>query len=852
MSTLSPDTAARHVRFLTLRHAAGSSIPRDSGLWPLKRLEERIRRKEDIDVDFRTARPPTSTLLADGRLKRFRAGNRTLYTSGEVATMNLRELRDRAEDHIDPDYSPCRGRRTTTDGDRRVEVINERHHRRIVRTCRKIGRHLGGTDDEAAVERALERIDLGHEFFVWDPDGGVGAQGDWCAAVKLTRTAVASQVSQHVGNIRRLLDLGATHGYIPRSERHTDDFRPIPPRMADLYNRWRNTLSGEIDQLRKGLLGLFEACTAQGMEPDRMEADDWKGLIDHLEASWKTTETSSRTRSVIRKTYRALRRHSLLTGPDWDPQARRMERARALFSKTTIRAVADLHGREGARRGIEMALQGEAQDWPGFEDCQGLLPGPYGLRRMVLHYTAKGRERRQLGLYARGKYPRHRVRPASPRRPRAWRKATIREALAQISQVTGWIARHRDVDWNEPENDLRVLLQRDHLEAYYDARDRDPEISAGTLERQFTHLARIASPYLEKVALEAGDEALADRLLSISRLISAPRNGVAVPESDDGRSWIEELRDHESEAGLTGLERQRRKAELVERVWTNGKRAAEFAHIQHWRVLEAYLARLEERFGPITRQIEALQASRDRVEGENGQAYEELGHTWAERTRDAMLWADQVVVPLRPHTITLLAVEDRKHDEGCRHVTGKVPGWKFKAGIRGGVFDPIYTREKCSDNSYARDLYRLYVMAGGVRERLLTRPDGSVWTAAPVRDDPDHPFYVHSVRRTDDPQITVVTQPRIFARVAERALEYDPDALNGVTYEQLAAPDGLLAAHQFRHALGTILVAHDNVVAAATYLQHSSWDMLRDVYAAVSASHFDVPSTLADIRRKYG
>lgn len=428
------------------------------------------------------------------------------------------------------------------------------------------------------------------------------------------------------------------------------------------------------------------------------------------------------------------------------------------------------------------------------------------------------------------------------------------EAMESLAEVAGWISQHRDVDWGAEGNDLRVLLQRDHLEAYYNARDRDDSISPQTLERYFSHVARLASPFLEKVALEDGDVELADRLLSISRLLSAPRTGVEVPGSDDGRSWIEELRDQQQEAELSTVERLRRKAETVERVWTDGRRVAEFAHLQHWRILEAYLARLEERYGSLSQQVEATSQGRDRVEDEEGVTYRKLGHTWAERVRDAILWADQVVVPLRPKTIERLASEDRKNDDRYKEIHGEVPEWKFKTAIRGGVFDPIYRNGGVSDDAYPRLLYQLYVMPGGVREQLLTRADGSRWRADPDEtepDEPDEPFYVHSVHRTDEPWVRRGKQPEFFNRVAGRALEYDPDALNGVTYEDLDAENGLLAAHQFRHALGTILVAHDNVIAAATYLQHSNWNMLRDVYAAVSASHFDVPRTLADIRSKY-
>lgn len=846
MSTISTEKVALHARFLTIEHATGSPDTSEFGLWSLKELEDRIREAGGVDLDLRTTRPPMESLLAQGRIVRFRAGNRTKYTSGEVATMNLRELCDRAGDYVDSDHSPGRGRRSRSEGSLRVEVINERHQKRIERTCRKIGRHLSGCSSQAAVQRALEQVDLGHEFFVWNEE-----EGDWTGAVRMTKEAVEKNETQHVGTIRLLLDLGATHNLIPRSERHAEDFHPIPPRLASLYNRWRSTVSGELNQLRKGLITLFTACASQGLEPDEMEAEDWRSLIHHLEATWEETEASVRKRGVVRKTYRVLREHSLVVGPDWDPQARRREQSRALFSKTAVENVADLYGSEGSREGIDMALRGEVPDWPGFENCSGLVQGEYGLRRMVLHYTAEGRERRQLGLYARGKYPRVQVRRASTRRPRSWRKATIEEALPVISQVAGWIAKQRGVDWRQQENDLRVLMKRSHLEAYYNARDRDSNISASTLERQFSHLARMASPYLEKVALENDDEELADRFLSISRLLSAPRTGVEVPESHDGRSWIEELRDRQNDADLSSAEKQRRKAELVERVWTDGRRAAQFAHIQHWRILEAYLARLQERYGPFSRQIETISAGQRKVAGDNGREYRELGHTWAERIRDGILWADQVVVPLRPNTIGLLSLEDRKHDDRYRHIHGEMPEWKFKTNLRSGVFDPVYTREELAEKSYARELYRLYVMQGGAREILLTRPNGSKWTAAPGRDDPDHPFYVHSVRRTDDPKIETGKQPLIIARVASRALEYEPNALNGVIFDDLDAEDGLLAPHQFRHALGTILVANDNVIAAATYLQHSNWNMLRDVYAAVSASHFDVPETLSEIRAQY-
>jgi len=73
------------------------------------------------------------------------------------------------------------------------------------------------------------------------------------------------------------------------------------------------------------------------------------------------------------------------------------------------------------------------------------------------------------------------------------------------------------------------------------------------------------------------------------------------------------------------------------------------------------------------------------------------------------------------------------------------------------------------------------------------------------------------------------------------------EGVTGVSKQELKQA-GVLGTHQFRHGFATRMVRAGLIEVAALYLHHRDTKMLREVYSAIDASHYDAGELLRRAR----
>lgn len=352
-----------------------------------------------------------------------------------------------------------------------------------------------------------------------------------------------------------------------------------------------------------------------------------------------------------------------------------------LVPTTAKREVAAMYGQDASQSGIHAALKGTLLPWPEkWGACRGLVEGPFGLRRLIHYGTVPSSRADDLGVPDRGLYWNQRVRGTSPRGDDGWAVATVAIYLDHICHFAGWVEQDYGVDWST--SDLRELFCEEYLRGYKAYLEDVCDSGVRTWIKRFGTLARVLSPYLEWIAHEREEEGLGKRFVYLSRLISSSDEKV-----DGGKSWIARWRSEDKD---NRTERLRRIAKRVERSWTRKGRAASWANLQLRRVLAGQLELLEEDYGPVGAQIQALHAGEDRVTLD-GTVFKTMDRIWAGRIRDFIYWADQVIVPLRVATSVKLDRADRLEEPGFQLLHGRIHEDKRKANSP-KWFRPNYCR----------------------------------------------------------------------------------------------------------------------------------------------------------------
>lgn len=776
---------------------------------------------------------PLRGLISDGSIVAFAGGNRTEYTA-QRPVRHLADLLELAKSTIRPTQGPRRrGRRIRVGEALNVESITPSDYALMKSACNNIAQYIDPDAPRDGYTRVLERV--GTTYMEWDVDAGVGrdhgAGGDWRTMLELAEQAARTrgslkEVNAKVGAIRKLMDLAATHCWIPRSERHDNDYDFIPPEWQSIYTSFRAVLTGSGLPVKAVVKALFRACVDTGQSP----ADaDWQRVIHLLEEQFQLKSTPYRARSEVRRAYRRLRAAGEIQGPEWDGRARQKALGLQAVTSSALKRVARLYGSDTAQVGLsDPTLQ-----WKGFEELESLVEGamtdageraPYGLRRMLVHFTVESALAVDHRVPSRTQYPREQYRAASGRTGEAWRTATVQTNLALITWYAGWLMEQKGVRFYDGDGqrgaDLRELLQPAHLQAFRHAVLVQKVSTKESLLRLCKLLARIASPYMESTALSVSycDEALADRVANVSAMLASSR-GYADAEGRRQESWARTLTPTRQDR----LSRLRRKAIRVQTAWTRNGEACEFGYEQA-EVIRAELVRQIQVLHPegldLSDQLDAIKAGTWMPPRE-----------WARLVRDANYWQDQLFVPLRGATSTRLDQANRKSTSNCSRIWAEIDAVKLKAN---GDFNPNYALE--ADSPYNRTLYQLYIVQRGARQILRTDKNSV------VRDI--EAYYVPDCQTTTEERISTDG----FADIVDRVVQAcEPALLGNVSYRELRAA-GALGTHFFRHMYGTIMVRKGLDSIAAFYLHHRDLRMLRDVYSADDASVFDAGAMLARMR----
>lgn len=777
---------------------------------------------------------PLRAILEAGEVRRWPGGPYTEYQA--VLPMNLREIVHKAEERQDPTLSVRRGAMGSRPEDRQRDHLTPSQFSKARTAARKIGARFNPDDPD----EGMEEVD--REYFVWDREGGTGECGDWTKALQLLEQACADQgvtaktTESYKGSLKRVLDLAATREWIPRTEFHNPDWEPLPPEWSDLYEEWRQVgVNADLRGARGTVLMLLRELSSIGVEDPR--AAPWEDVIGQLETRFEVEGMAARERTTVRRAYRALRTAGKINGPDWNPRKVRIQNSPRIVRATDCEEVGKLYGRDGHRTGVTAALNGKNLPWPErWRQFTALVEGEYGLRRFALHSGATPQEHDQLGL------------PERTKRPQ--RPETIKAKLLQVAELAGVTENEFEVDWAE--QDLRMLFRREHLEAYYRYIRKETDASASTNQHRLVLLGTVVGDFLLQLAKLRGDRELKEQFRYVYNIMYG--------EGVEGRSsWVDHL-GAEPDGGKEAAEVMKATSLRVERTWTDRRRAADFAYDQMRTVGERALQLLVENYGPLETQLLAVNEGRSTTEvGRIGV----LDRTWAKAVRNTLLVWDQLVVPYRSKALAEMDLADRLHGPDFSRISARVHKWKRKAP-NAEWHEPNYRKDP--DSPYPNLLYALHVTEGGAREKLLTRADGTIWTPDPSNRDhlrkPEEedgsegvsrePFYPNRLTVSTYARMDRLGVARGIKAVVREILERWPEALDGVTYEELNAADGVLTPHAFRHALAKwMLIAPDltederkgrRLDAVCNVLDHSDWQMVWEVYAGTSEADYDIGS----------
>ena len=723
-----------------------------------------------------------------------------------------------AERHVNDHDEREPGRRATVHGSRQVWDISSKTLERIKTALYEVARHF--EPEAGSSPRRLRAALAGHVgpgLLTWDSQAGVGGAGDWRRFLELVTQATGGS-KQYVGAARSLLDLAATHCVIPRTVRHDLDPASESGAWAELREDWIKAIRGRSDRVHEGVGGLLDGCYRVGIDPtERLERKEWGRVIAHLEDHFDIEDIDPRLRSAIRGSYRALLDVKCIDGPQWDATKRRRDRGVMLISTGHLKQIAKDYGREGKQPGVAHASSAhatkqkveEVHPWPGCEGHSGLIEGPFGLRAALLCFTAPQRVLNDLHLPSPSSWPRSHIRGLTGNSHRRWRIKTCQANLQLIFFYAGWLQRSKGIDFSQPEADLRVLLDEANVRAFFRAVCSGTVSTKNQLRRMLVLLARLASPFAEAVAVRLDATELADRFARVSALSNS--SGTVDGFASLNRQISEDLEDT--------YDRSSEIAREVEDAWTDFQSLAEFAYDQMCCVRETLIRLIEQEGGGTLEELVS--------QVQDGSL--QMSRRLAFLIRGALIWADQLQIPLRVATMSKVDLNDRTHNRRFERLRARIAGWKFKDGKK-KPFRPNYRKRPAS--TYPQWLYRLYVMPGGARDVLRTDRRGVVHQV--------EAYYVPCLNSTGT-RLSEGAFNNIVRSALKAALDHDPESLGGLRYDDLVANT---STHRFRHAFATKMVAAGLLDEAADCLRHSSTDMIKRVYSARDERDHDPSASL--------
>lgn len=771
-------------------------------------LERECMNEVDRCVRLRSHRGPMKELLETGEIAPFPNANRTTYAA-RVPEQNLHELLVLAGKQVDPEAKGDPGRRSTASAPRSVHFLTPRQLIGITTWCNHIARlsdpGAGRSKDRLRAAMAL----VGREYLQWDPAGGAGGRGDWTRMLDLVRRAAAVRnvpAEEGLGSIRVLLDLAATHGWIPGDIERVGGPR-IPAEWSPLFEAFKAACTG-VDSSGAAVTGILAGCSRIGIHPARASAAEWASLIEELESSFDPDETSPQQRGSIRRAYRSIRSSGLITGPDWCGRAAQVEGRRALVSWASIQVVAEWYGDD--TRAASMVELG-SKPWPGFSAFSALVEGVYGLRRALLQACAPEAALRLYGL-------RSRLLNKGQGGPVA--AGTLEMHLGLLSMYAGW-HRKQGVDFGVEGNDLRVLMSPERIEKFYRGSHLADWMSATRKRKLLGVLAKLIRHFALPLSVDRGDRDEQTRFERALALLESP-TGL------DGMPSIKAELDASERSDVTA--KAQAEARRVEDGWTRCQELSEWAYEQIEAVRDALIRRVEAQ----------LDATLTDAADDPVAFLARLDRGGLHDIQCALFFSDQLCAPVRSKAVRRANLSDRKHSPSFISVWAEFPDNSMK---RRAPFRPNYRKK--ADATYPVALYRLWVHPRGARARLLVDATGRSWR--------EEAFYLHEMRggATQAParRIPKGSASKIVKRGVRRALKFDPECLGGIDFEELKAAR-VLNVHAFRHALGTRLTSLGGIQEASKLLHHVDTRMVQRVYCAITEADIDGSSLIARARNR--
>lgn len=225
----------------------------------------------------------------------------------------------------------------------------------------------------------------------------------------------------------------------------------------------------------------------------------------------------------------------------------------------------------------------------------------------------------------------------------------------------------------------------------------------------------------------------------------------------------------------------------TEEAWTDYGRLCTLAYTQMRSVLTVLIHRIESTVGlTLNRQRDAPQDGSFRPP-----------RRWALDNRTAVLWSDQLHVPLHENTLSHLDRSERRHTPDLSSVEVEIDGRKFDP-VRRPSFRAFYHPQP--GFQYPICLYDVYVTKGGSGDVLRTDLSG--------RTRPVPAFYVPDVLSTSRARLTARDIERIMREGLRTALVHDPDRFGGLTYSDLAP---LTSARAFQCTVTNQVMSHTRV-----------------------------------------
>lgn len=755
-----------------------------------------------------TLRKHLKNLIAEGKMAYFH-GQGHEYRPVDLDIISLGSLLVQAERHVSSGLQKTAGRRATVDGSRQLEKLSRRQFERISAAARKLARHL---HPDLPLEAAL--CQEAGALFVWTPEDGPGGQGDWGPLIReMERASAASTRRDDVGAIRTLADLAATHGWISRSPRHDPDYQPVPAAWAETQQAWRAAIYEAGISRAASISLLLMSIIAERLGTDRdpalLSPKEWATIRELTEERMLALGLHTSGRSQLRRGFEALRAAGLVNAEAWKAYHVRTKRRATILPRQARLGLMAAYGREN-RPAVDhqdrmKALSKLPDSMSGLRNPEDL----YGLHRMLEHFTRPSEE---LGddLPPRDIYPRETLRQVRPSTKVAWKERSLGGNLEMLGVLFGWMAKHRGTDWAA--SDLRELGDPEHVRAFYTFIQKGG-LSSDRGKRVLSLWARVASPYLEAVAVRSGDLEFADRCAEASALASSER-GVVRPDGSRDSSFVRRLQ--QSAKATDKVRKQKAKARRVEAAYTTAV-GSPSAYEAMWRIFHfARTAFLKDLGVETSEALLALEPHR---------VWDVGGQT----LRDLVYFQDQLMVPLRSATSSLITVHMRPWTPHGP-ITGEFPAETLKVE-RNGDMSVTYTGPPGSPSGpYDRALLELYQGPKGVRElelrarKVLTE---AVYVPFGAEEFVEERGTDSTVLWTVGNSHFVQAVRRVHAQAVLGGLDYDP---------QFLIAEGVATTHPFRHALATWFCSQGRIEDAALLLHHSGLDMIRAVYSARTAS----------------